>query len=94
MNGVVTDLDGNFSITVPSGSELTVSCIGYDDYVFVLDGRDRYEITLESSSEFLDEVVVVGMDNRQTRRSITGAISTIDTKDLVQSPVENICRDL
>ena len=94
MNGVITDLDGNFSITVPEGVELRVSCIGYEEYSFSLDRRDRYEIILNVSSEFLDEVVVVGMDNRQTRRSITGAISTIDTKDLVQSPVANISNAL
>ena len=94
LNGVITDLDGAFTITVPDGVSLTVSCIGYEDYSFVLDRRDRYEIILNTSSEFLDEVVVVGMDNRQTRRSITGAISTIDTKDLVQSPVANISNAL
>ena len=94
LNGVITDLDGKFSISVPSNVELTVSCIGYENYSFVPDKRDRYEIFLEASSEFLDEVVVVGMDNRQTRRSITGAISTIDTKDLVQSPVANISNAL
>lgn len=94
LNGTVTDLDGNFTLTVPSDAELTVSCIGYEEHVFRLDSRDRYEIVLNPSSEFLDEVVVVGMDNRQTRRSITGAISTIDTKDLVQSPVANISNAL
>ena len=94
LNGVITDLDGGFTITVPDGASLTVSCIGYEDFSFVLDRRERYSIVLNASSEFLDEVVVVGMDNRQTRRSITGAISTIDTKDLVQSPVANISNAL
>src|SRR5690606_38539757 len=42
----------------------------------------------------LDEVVVVGMDNRQTKRSVTGAIATIQTKELKQSPVANLSNAL
>ncbi|MCM1501131.1 MAG: TonB-dependent receptor [Bacteroidales bacterium] len=92
--GAITDLDGTFSITVPSGAELVISCIGYSDFVLKADSREWYEIVLSESEEYLDEVVVVGMNNRQTRRSVTGAISTIQTKDLVQSPVANISNAL
>ena len=54
----------------------------------------HYAVVLQDSAEFLDEVVVVGMNNRQTKRSITGAVSTIQTKELVQSPVANISNAL
>lgn len=94
LNGVVTDTDGTFMLQVPEGAQITVSCIGYKDYTFTPDLKSDYLIVLEESSEFLEQVVVVGMDNRQTRRSITGAISTIQTKDLVQSPVANISNAL
>lgn len=95
-NGVTTSIDGSFSISIPSGggTELTISCMGYDDFVQIIDSRVFYEIILQESTEFLEEVVVVGMNNRQTRRSITGAVSTIQTKELVQSPVANISNAL
>ena len=56
--------------------------------------QTSFDIILEESSQFLDEVVVVGMNNRQTRRSVTGAISTIQTKELKQSPVANLSNAL
>lgn len=95
-NGTVTSADGTFSIELDlsAGGYLEISCIGFQDQTLVADKRDWYEIVLEESTEFLDEVVVVGMNNRQTRRSITGAVSTIQTKDLVQSPVANISNAL
>lgn len=93
-NGVITSVDGAFTITVPADVQLTVSCIGYEDCVFTVGERSFYEIVLKESVEFLEEVVVVGMNNRQTRRSITGAISTIQTSELVQSPVANISNAL
>ncbi len=92
--GVVTSIDGEFELAVEDGAVIDVTCLGYKDASFVVGKKDYYEIRLEDSSEFLDEVVVVGMNNRQTRRSITGAISTIQTKDLVQSPVANISNAL
>ena len=92
--GVVTSLDGEFEFEAEEGAIIDVTCLGYKDASFVVRNLEYYEIHLEDSSEFLDEVVVVGMNNRQTRRSITGAISTIQTKDLVQSPVANISNAL
>ena len=93
-NGVITSVDGTFSLNVSQGAKMDVSCLGYGDITFTVDKRDYYELVMGESSEFLDEVVVVGMNNRQTRRSITGAVSTIQTKELVQSPVANISNAL
>lgn len=93
-NGVITDVDGSFSLTVPEGAELVVACLGYQDVVIKVGKQTHYPIVMEDSAEFLEEVVVVGMNNRQTRRSITGAVSTIQTKELVQSPVANISNAL
>lgn len=93
-NGVITDIDGKFSLTVPEGSDIVVACLGYQDAVVKVGKMSHYAIVLQDSPEFLDEVVVVGMNNRQTKRSITGAVSTIQTKELVQSPVANISNAL
>ena len=93
-NGVITDVDGSFSLNVPEGAKVVVACLGYRDYVFTVSKQSTYQVVLEDSAEFLDEVVVVGMNNRQTKRSITGAVSTIQTKELIQSPVANISNAL
>lgn len=93
-NGVITDIDGKFSLTVPEGSEIVIACLGYQDAVVKIGKMVHYAVVLQDSAEFLDEVVVVGMNNRQTKRSITGAVSTIQTKELVQSPVANISNAL
>lgn len=93
-NGVITDVDGSFSLNVPEGAKVVVACLGYRDYVFTVSRQSTYQVVLEDSAEFLDEVVVVGMNNRQTKRSITGAVSTIQTKELIQSPVANISNAL
>ena len=93
-NGVITDIDGKFSLTVPEGSEIVIACLGYQDAVVKVGKMSHYAVVLQDSAEFLDEVVVVGMNNRQTKRSITGAVSTIQTKELVQSPVANISNAL
>lgn len=93
-NGTVTDVDGQYELYgVRIGDIIQVSSIGYATKEFAYDGGNL-NVTLQEDNLVLDEVVVVGMNNRQTRRSITGAISTIQTKDLVQSPVANISNAL
>lgn len=93
-NGVITGVDGSFSLNVPEGAKVVIACLGYQDNVITVGKQTHFVITLQDSAEFLEEVVVVGMNNRQTRRSITGAVSTIQTKELVQSPVANISNAL
>ena len=93
-NGTTTDADGKFTIKIAKYKELTVVFVGFDDATVAMNGATYYEIVMKESAEFLDEVVVIGMDNRQTRRSVTGAISTVSTKDLIQSPVANISNAL
>ena len=93
-NGAITGVDGSFSLNVPEGAKVVIACLGYQDNVITVGKQTHFVITLQDSAEFLEEVVVVGMNNRQTRRSITGAVSTIQTKELVQSPVANISNAL
>lgn len=93
-NGAVTDIDGNYTLSsLKIGDVIEVSSIGYATKEIVYRGGNQ-DIVLEEDNLMLDEIVVVGMNNRQTRRSITGAVSTIQTKDLVQSPVANISNAL
>lgn len=89
-NGTVTDIDGNFTLNVAPNAQLQISYIGYLPHEIPVSGKASWEIVLQEDTRALDEVVVVGMNFRQTKRSVTGAMSTIQTKELKQSPVANL----
>jgi TonB-linked SusC/RagA family outer membrane protein len=73
MNGVITDLYGNFELTVPVGSLLEFSYIGcITQTVTVVAGKTTYDVTLVEDSQSLDEVVVVGY-GVQKKKLVTGA---------------------
>ena len=96
MVSTATDDQGRFSIRPgrPDGT-LCVAALSYQNWELQLsEGPQTLNIVLRDEANVLEEVVVVGMNNRQTRRSITGAISTIQTKELTQSPVANISNAL
>lgn len=76
--GTATDIDGNFQITVPSGSKIRVSYIGYKD--FEGEVTPNMEVRLSENSEVLDEVVVVGYST-QRKADLTGSVSVVNTKD-------------
>lgn len=89
-NGVATDLDGKFSLTVPSGAVLKVSYIGYDDTdVKIVPGKKVYDIILHEKDLALDEVVVVGY-GAQKKESLSGAISAISGKEVLTTKNENV----
>ena len=71
-NAAVTDIDGNFSLTVSDNAELTVSYVGYKTKTVKLNGRFRLEITLDPDATILDEVVAIGYGVQQ-KRLLTGA---------------------
>ena len=56
-NGTITDLDGNFTLTVPKGTTLTVSFIGYKTQDVVVDSP-TIMVTLQDDAELLSEVVI------------------------------------
>lgn len=57
-NGTVADVDGRFSINVPNGASLKVSCLGYQDVIVT--ARNGMTIMMKEDNEMLSEVVVVG----------------------------------
>lgn len=76
-SAAVTDIDGNFSITVSDARHLTASYVGYKSLTLQLkDGQDSYDFRLEEDSNVLDDVVVVGYGT-QKRSELTGAISSV-----------------
>lgn len=78
-NGVVSDLDGNFFLTVKRNATLEVSYVGYaTQRLSAVDGK-FYHIILQESAIALNETVVVGYGT-QKKASVTGSISTVDDK--------------
>ena len=96
-NGTVTDINGEFEFEISQyPAVIRVTYIGYVEQELTITGQESMplSIVLTQAQQYLEEIVVVGMNNRQTRRSITGAVSTIQTKELIQSPVANISNAL
>lgn len=92
--GTVSDLNGNFSITVTEpNATLVFSFVGFRTKEVALNGRADVNVTLEDAPQDLTEVVVVAY-GVQKRETVTGAITSIGTKDLVQSPVANLSNAL
>ncbi|KOS05178.1 hypothetical protein AM493_03360 [Flavobacterium akiainvivens] len=79
----VTDLDGNFSISVPVGSILEFSSIGYTPFQKIVTATETITVSLEASVESLEELVVIGYGS-QRKKEVTGAVSTIGSETLDQ----------
>lgn len=91
---VLTDASGSFKITVPKDGVLIFSSIGFKTLEVPINGRAVLDVFLEQETSGLSEVVVTGYGQKQTKVSLTGAISSISTKELKQSPVANISNAL
>ena len=79
--GTITDLNGNFSLDVPTGSTLQISYIGYLTKDISIDNRTNYNIQLVEDSQALDEVVVVGYGTEK-KVNVIGSISLIHSDKL------------
>jgi TonB-linked SusC/RagA family outer membrane protein len=90
-NGVMTDFDGTFSLTISNeNATLVVSYIGFDTQEFQVKGQSNINIVLKETAAGLNEVVVVGYGT-QKKRDITGSVSSINKnaiKDLVLTSTE------
>ena len=89
--GTVTDISGNFSITVPPGeTALVVSYLGYvTQQVPVSKSSNNLRVTLVASANNLNEVVVVGYGTLK-REDVTGTVATVDAKTLQEIPASNV----
>lgn len=89
-NGVITDIDGNFVLTVSKNDAvLQISYVGYETQEVSVNGKTSVIVILKEDSEMLEEVVVVGY-GAQKKESVVGAISQISSKELLQSPSANV----
>lgn len=90
-NGVITDLDGNFKLTVSNAVKavLQISYVGYKTQEISVNGKTLLEVVLKEDTELLDEVVIVGY-GAQKKESVVGAISQVSSKELLASPAANV----
>lgn len=88
-NGTVTDVDGNFSLTVAENKTLQVSYIGYREQEIAVGSKSVLNIKLTEDTENLEEVVVVGY-GVQKKVNLTGAVETIKSEKIVSKPVTTL----
>lgn len=82
--GGVTDLDGNFSITVPKGhNQIVVSCVGYKSETVNISGKTFVKVILKEDAALMDEVVVIGYGSMK-KSDLSGALSQLKGEDLMK----------
>lgn len=88
--GVISDIDGNFSITVPSDATLVVSFVGFRSFEVAVEGRtDLGTIALASDFTELEQVVVIGYGT-QRKVDLTGSVAIVDTEEMKKVSKSNI----
>ena len=89
-NGVVTDVNGHFTIDVPDQSAVLVfSFVGFKSQEVTVGGQTTINVQLLDNSNSLNEVVVIGYGT-QRKADLTGSISSVSSKDFAQQPVTRI----
>lgn len=85
-NGTVSDMDGNYELTVSSSEAILVfSFIGFETQEVNVNGRSQIDVVFSEDSQNLEEVVVVGYGT-QRERDLTSAITTVKSDDIIKTP--------
>lgn len=92
-NGVITDIDGKFSIEVANNATLQITYIGYTSQEIMIKDQQYLKITLKEDTHNLDEVVVVGYGTMK-KRDLTGAVASIKAENLNVESNTNVLRAL
>lgn len=88
-NGIITDIDGNFTLSVHPNSTLVISFIGYASQEFVISSNNtQLNVILKEDSKMIDEVVVVGY-GVQKKENLTGSVAAVNFNDVANMPVAN-----
>ncbi len=87
--GAITDMDGRFTLEVPTNATLQISYIGYTTQEISVGNRSHLNVVLNEDSESLDEVVVVGYGT-QKKANLSGAVETVSSKALENRSTSNV----
>lgn len=85
----ITDANGEFDIPAQNGDRVTVNFIGYQSSEITIKNQASLSVTMVPRHEQMEDIVVVGY-GQQKKATVTGALSSIGTKELTQSPQANI----
>ncbi len=91
--GVITDLDGNYTIEVKEGDVLIFSFIGFKSKEITITNQKTLEVTLEEEVSEFDEVVVVGYGSMK-KSDISGSVVSVDTEEMMKKNPLNLAQGL
>ncbi len=86
--GTQTDLNGDYTISAPTGGILVFTYLGFISQEVAVNGRTTVNVSLEVSAQALEQVVVVGYGT-QRKRDLTGSITSVKGSDIEKSPNTN-----
>ena len=92
-NGVITDINGNFTLNVKPGATIVVSFIGYVNQEIKITNQAKLDVTLKEDSEMLDEVVVVGYGTMK-KSDLSGASVSMGEDKIKGSVITNLDQSL
>jgi TonB-dependent starch-binding outer membrane protein SusC len=89
----VTDANGVFNITVPDNAVLEISYVGYKKQEVPVAGKSDLTVSLQTDANLMNDVVIVGYSS-QKKASITGAVTTVDMKDVSKTRISDVAQAL
>lgn len=92
-NGMITDAEGKFKLSIAPGNSLIITCVGYSNKEFVFDGKTPIKIKLDPDERTLNEVVVVGY-GVQKKINLSGSVDQLSASQLEQKPITDLARGL
>lgn len=92
-NGVVTDIDGNFSLKIKPNAVLQISYIGYIPQEIPVNGQTTFSVILSEDTQALEEIVVIGYGTMK-KSDLTGSVVSANIKDFEKAPNTNIIQSL
>lgn len=88
--GALTDVNGVYTLEVPrANAVLSFTFVGYTELKVPVNGRNAIDVTMEETTEVLDEIVVVGYGT-QRKQDVTSAIAVVDAQAITKAPVANV----
>ncbi len=84
--GVMTDMDGKYTLSVPQNSAIAVSCIGYATQTIQIGAEAVYNVMLQEDTQLLEETVVIGY-GVQKKSDLTGSVASVDKESLKNQSV-------
>jgi TonB-linked SusC/RagA family outer membrane protein len=86
--GVQTEMNGNYTISAPTNGTLVFSYLGYLSQEIAINNQSKIDVTLNSDTQNLEQVVVVGYGT-QKRKDVTGSVSSIKGEEIAKMPAVN-----